>query len=384
MMSDIPKIKLKDLDQERINKIKDGSKIFDVETEKYYEKRNGVFQEMIEEQNTGEEEKLVPLKDVDIKMIEDVKASGNKIEEVNLFMRLITAKNQLNAQKKSVNQKVNYILKCPKEQIDLIQLRTSEVTYEAIKSASYDQIKEFFTIDGNLVELNFNDDLSDSDKEAGYKDFLEYLKNIQDMIIEIDAQIKEIDALCEYFSDDIKEKSKSVYTWDKFIYDIFKKAVEDENTPEDERKRIQRVIEAREDALTLNPMKEYIKEEIALGRRKSIIYAYNNRFQNTLERAEKYAFENDFRLIFKMYDAIEETFGYGQYRNFFVFLFARYVKYNNTKFSKIDNSYIVQISQNLIMLKKNERVILKLEENLPVGTVDVHIALHDPIQESLH
>lgn len=354
MMADIPKIKLKDLDQDRINKIKDGSKIFDVETEKYYEKRNGVFQEMIEEQNTGEEEKLVPLKDVDIKMIEDVKASGNKIEEVNLFMRLITAKNQLNAQKKSVNQKVNYILKCPKEQIDLIQLRTSEVTYEAIKSASYDQIKEFFTIDGNLVELNFNDDLSDSDKEAGYKDFLEYLKNIQDMIIEIDAQIKEIDALCEYFSDDIKEKSKSVYTWDKFIYDIFKKAVEDENTPEDERQRIQRVIEAREDALTLNPMKEYIKEEIALGRRKSIIYAYNNRFQNTLERAEKYAFENDFRLIFKMYDAIEETFGYGQYRNFFVFLFARYVKYNNTKFSKIDNSYIVQISQNLIMLKKNE------------------------------
>lgn len=354
MMADIPKIKLKDLDQDRINKIKDGSKIFDVETEKYYEKRNGVFQEMIEEQDTGEKENIVPLKDVDIKMIEDVKASGNKIEEVNLFMRLITAKNQLNAQKKSVNQKVNYILKCPKEQIDLIQLRTSEVTYEAIKSASYDQIKEFFTIDGNLVELNFNDDLSDSDKEAGYKDFLEYLKNIQDMIIEIDAQIKEIDALCEYFSDDIKEKSKSVYTWDKFIYDIFKKAVEDENTPEDERNRIQRVIEAREDALTLNPMKEYIKEEIALGRRKSIIYAYNNRFQNTLERAEKYAFENDFRLIFKMYDAIEETFGYGQYRNFFVFLFARYVKYNNTKFSKIDNSYIVQISQNLIMLKKNE------------------------------
>lgn len=354
MMSDIPKIKLKDLDQDRISKIKDGSKIFDVETEKYYEKRNGVFQEMIEEQDTGEKENIVPLKDVDIKMIEDVKASGNKIEEVNLFMRLITAKNQLNAQKKSVNQKVNYILKCPKEQIDLIQLRTSEVTYEAIKSASYDQIKEFFTIDGNLVELNFNDDLSDSDKEAGYKDFLEYLKNIQDMVIEIDAQIKEIDALCEYFSDDIKEKSKSVYSWDKFIYDIFKKAVEDENTPEDERQRIQRVIEAREDALTLNPMKEYIKEEIALGRRKSIIYAYNNRFQNTLERAEKYAFENDFRLIFKMYDAIEETFGYGQYRNFFVFLFARYVKYNNTKFSKIDNSYIVQISQNLIMLKKNE------------------------------
>ena len=80
MMSDIPKIKLKDLDQDRINKIKDGSKIFDVETEKYYEKRNGVFQEMIEEQDTGEKENIVPLKDVDIKMIEDVKASGNKIE----------------------------------------------------------------------------------------------------------------------------------------------------------------------------------------------------------------------------------------------------------------------------------------------------------------
>ena len=41
---------------------------------------------------------------------------------------------------------------------------------------------------------------------------------------------------------------------------------------------------------------EYIKEEIALGRRKSIIYAYNNRFQNTLERAEKYAFEKGYAL----------------------------------------------------------------------------------------
>lgn len=354
MMKDIPRINLKDLDQDRISKMEEGTKIFDVETEKYYEKHNGTFQEMIEEDGVDNKEQLIPLKDVDIKMIEDIKASGDKIEEVNLFMRFITAKNQLLSQKAAVNQKVNYILKCSKEEIDIIQLRTSEVTVEAIKSASFDQIKEFFTIDGKLIELNFNENLTEEDIEKGYKEFLEYLKSIQEMVSEIEDQVKEIDALCEYFSDDIKENSKSVYSWDKFIYDIFKQVVDDPNTDEEKRQRIQRVIEAREDAITLNPMKEYIKNELAAGRRRSIIYAYNNRFKDTLQKAEQYAFENDFRLLFRMYDGIEDTFGYSKYHNFFVFLFARYVKYNNSKFGKIDNSYIVQISQNLIMLKKGE------------------------------
>ena len=48
-MKNVPKIKLSDITPEKLSGIKDGYKIFDVETNKYYEKVDGAFQEMVGE-----------------------------------------------------------------------------------------------------------------------------------------------------------------------------------------------------------------------------------------------------------------------------------------------------------------------------------------------
>ena len=48
-MKKIPKVKLSDITESKLKGIKDGYKIFDLETQKYYEKVNGQFQEMVEE-----------------------------------------------------------------------------------------------------------------------------------------------------------------------------------------------------------------------------------------------------------------------------------------------------------------------------------------------
>ena len=64
--------------------------------------------------------------------------------------------------------------------------------------------------------------------------------------------------------------------------------------------------------------------------------------------------KNNFHVYFQLFDNIEEEFGYENYRNLFAYVFARYIKFNADKLSKIDNAFIAQISQNLIMLKKNQ------------------------------
>ena len=85
-----------------------------------------------------------------------------------------------------------------------------------------------------------------------------------------------------------------------------------------------------------------------------MLYAFNNRFNDTIKKAQKYANENGFNIYFQMFDDIEGTIGIPEWRNIFIYLFARYIKFNNNKFSKIDNAFIAQVTQNLIMLKKGQ------------------------------
>ena len=114
------------------------------------------------------------------------------------------------------------------------------------------------------------------------------------------------------------------------------------------------IIVMKDSALNLEPMKEYMRNEMNAGRRKSMINAFRTRFKDTLQKADQYASANKFKMYYPLYDNIEETIGYEGYQNLFVYILARYVKFCSENFNKYDNVYIAQIIQNLIMLKKGQ------------------------------
>ena len=103
-MKNVPKIKLSDITDEKLKHIKDGYKIFDLETQKYYEKVNGTFQEMVEENNAAPE--LPPETDYSANAvaIDEAVKSGNKLRAANMLMQIKTTKNELISQKDMVNQ----------------------------------------------------------------------------------------------------------------------------------------------------------------------------------------------------------------------------------------------------------------------------------------
>ena len=350
-MKNVPKIKLSDITPEKLSGIKDGYKIYDTETNKYYEKVNGMFQEMVEE-----EAEVKPVADYSATKdaIDDMVAKGDKLRAANFLMNLKTTRKQLESQKDMVNQKINFMFTGTPEQIDLIQARVSEVTEEAIKKAKIEDLKQFFIFDDKEVALNYDDMLPDKDKREAYREFLLYLKSIADADGEINKEISKIDDLITHFDPDMVEKSNDVYVWDDYIYNLFNERLNDPNTDDKEKARIQRIIDVRESAFTLTPIIDSLKAEIAQGKRSSMMYAFRNRFTDTLKKAERYARENGFNIYFHMVDDIEGQIGLTEWRNIFIYLFARYIKFNYNHLSKIDNAFIAQVIENLIMLKKNQ------------------------------
>ena len=130
-MEHIPQIKLETLTQEKIDRLEEGFKIYDITTAKFYEKRYGKFEPMVEE--TEEEEVVEESNDkFDASEIKRIVAEGNKLNEVNAFMKLKSARNELLIQKDTINQKINFMFNGTPEQIDLIQARVSEVTEDAV------------------------------------------------------------------------------------------------------------------------------------------------------------------------------------------------------------------------------------------------------------
>ena len=354
--NNIPEIKLSDLTPTKINNLAEGYKIKDTETGEIYEKRNGSMKIVISEEDLKAEEGVSKMdaKDIDIDVIEKLVATGDKIEEANAFMKLQSAKSALKSQKAMINDKVNFMFAGTPEQMDIVQARTSEITEEAIEKASIDQLKEFFVIDGNPIELNFREMLSEKEIEEAYRDFLLYLKSVNDTAEEIDKHVKNIEELCTHFSPEIQEKSKNIAEWDQYIYDLFKARLEEPNLDQATRDKIIRLVSVKEESLDLSPILTYVKNEVALGRRNSIINAYHTRMDDTIKKAEEYAQKNNFSMYFNMFEGLEEIFDYNENRNFFLYILARYVKYNSANFSKIDNAFIAQIVQNCIMLKKKE------------------------------
>lgn len=287
-------------------------------------------------------------------MVSAIINSGNKILIANTYMQIRDVQNQLDDHKVLLEQKLNFMFSGTDDQLEILSIRTSEVTKDVIEKASLEELKEFFIFDGKFVGLSIIDNLDEEGQLKAYRDFILYLREINDTKEDFDAFDKNNNALLELFPDEVKEAGKTTFTWDRYIYKLFKERSEAEDCPEDEKESLQKLMLMKDSALNLEPMKQYIQDEVNAGRRKSLVHAFRTRFNDTLKAADKFASSHKFKMFYPLYDNIEETIGYEGYQNLFVYIFARYVKFKSENFTKYDQVYIAQIIQNLIMLKKGQ------------------------------
>ena len=101
--------------------------------------------------------------EMDKEVVQAVIDSGNKILIADTYMKIRDVKNQINENRTIFQQKLNFMFTGTDDQVNILAARASEVTEEAIKNATFDQIKEFFMFDGKFIGLNTMPGLTDED-----------------------------------------------------------------------------------------------------------------------------------------------------------------------------------------------------------------------------
>lgn len=205
----------------------------------------------------------------------------------------------------------------------IIEERLKNYTVEQIDALTIEEVKELFTIDGELIE--FEGDFSKTDKNVFMKDLAKYLKEAQ-------INKEELDKLMEEYQEEMKafnEELERIMGDFEDLPAMYKSELKDrlEHEENQERKEIlksmnqmfdyafslENVISFYKEIGTKNTLREYKNENL----RKNILDKYNRKIKEIGLRVSIAAF-NNFEKKF-----LEES--YHERNNLFIFAIMKYI-----------------------------------------------------------
>lgn len=315
---------------------------------------------------------------------------NEKINDVATDEKTVTGVNGIYANKVVLNKKmenlteaINEIDKVNKKVIkdneedpdksdeiySIIEERIKGYTLDQIDNLTIDEVKELFTIDGELIE--FEGDFSKTDKNVFMKDLAKYLKETQINKEGLDKLMQEYQEEMKSFNEEL-EKIMGDF---EDLPSMYRAELRDrvENEENGDRKKIlgdmnkmfdyafslENVISFYNEIGTKNTLREYQNENL----RKNIIEKYNRKVKEIGLRVSIAAF-NNFETKF-----LDES--YHERNNLFIFSIMKYIaNKSNLKRRSPEVQFIVYfgvVMQSLYaesISPKNKETILNSAKNL--------------------
>lgn len=315
---------------------------------------------------------------------------NEKINDVATDEKTVTGVNGIYANKVVLNKKmenlteaINEIDKVNKKVIkdneedpdksdeiySIIEERIKGYTLDQIDNLTIDEVKELFTIDGELIE--FEGDFSKTDKNVFMKDLAKYLKETQINKEGLDKLMQEYQEEMKSFNEELEkimgdfEDLPSMYRAElrdrveNEENEDRKKILEDMNKMFDYAFSLENVISFYNEIGTKNTLREYQNENL----RKNIIEKYNRKVKEIGLRVSIVAF-NNFETKF-----LDES--YHERNNLFIFSIMKYIaNKSNLKRRSPEVQFIVYfgvVMQSLYaesISPKNKETILNSAKNL--------------------
>ena len=315
---------------------------------------------------------------------------NEKINDVATDEKTVTGVNGIYANKVVLNKKmenlteaINEIDKVNKKVIkdneedpdksdeiySIIEERIKGYTLDQIDNLTIDEVKELFTIDGELIE--FEGDFSKTDKNVFMKDLAKYLKETQINKEDLDKLMQEYQEEMKSFNEELEkimgdfEDLPSMYRAElrdrveNEENEDRKKILEDMNKMFDYAFSLENVISFYNEIGTKNTLREYQNENL----RKNIIEKYNRKVKEIGLRVSIAAF-NNFETKF-----LDES--YHERNNLFIFSIMKYIaNKSNLKRRSPEVQFIVYfgvVMQSLYaesISPKNKETILNSAKNL--------------------
>lgn len=315
---------------------------------------------------------------------------NEKINDVATDEKTVTGVNGIYANKVVLNKKmenlteaINEIDKVNKKVIkdneedpdksdeiySIIEERIKGYTLDQIDNLTIDEVKELFTIDGELIE--FEGDFSKTDKNVFMKDLAKYLKETQINKEGLDKLMQEYQEEMKSFNEELEkimgdfEDLPSMYRAElrdrveNEENEDRKKILEDMNKMFDYAFSLENVISFYNEIGTKNTLREYQNENL----RKNIIEKYNRKVKEIGLRVSIAAF-NNFETKF-----LDES--YHERNNLFIFSIMKYIA-NKSNLKRISPEvqfivYFGVVMQSLYaesISPKNKETILNSAKNL--------------------
>lgn len=315
---------------------------------------------------------------------------NEKINDVATDEKTVTGVNGIYANKVVLNKKmenlteaINEIDKVNKKVIkdneedpdksdeiySIIEERIKGYTLDQIDNLTIDEVKELFTIDGELIE--FEGDFSKTDKNVFMKDLAKYLKETQINKEGLDKLMQEYQEEMKSFNEELEkimgdfEDLPSIYRAElrdrveNEENEDREKILEDMNKMFDYAFSLENVISFYNEIGTKNTLREYQNENL----RKNIIEKYNRKVKEIGLRVSIAAF-NNFETKF-----LDES--YHERNNLFIFSIMKYIaNKSNLKRRSPEVQFIVYfgvVMQSLYaesISPKNKETILNSAKNL--------------------
>jgi len=281
-------------------------------------------------------------------------------EKVNLdpefvvTRNIIAMQNELNAMRGARDHAKNKLLAmCPDSRMSIIESRVNSADIDAIakldmtKDEEWEKVHRFYVMDdGSEVHFSAEPDTKDKMYREMHRDYLVYLRKTHDETVKFEAYETQAMAEIESLSQELDKMIGIEDSANRFksIGELYRKKLtalaNDENVPVNARTKINSIIDAMNDGLSLRKIIEEVRSLIARkGDASSLKYGYRSNFFPVAQRAgkilaTKFAKYN-YHIQFQNLDKFEERTldgRYKEYTNLFMFILFRYIRSNYEKF----------------------------------------------------
>ena len=261
-------------------------------------------------------------------------------EQIQSFNEAKAKRNNLMDMKQEIQKNVDEIKSNMTTDAFGIDEILDKYSQEEIAAMSYETAKEVFVdADGNFV---FNEE---EFRPEMILDFIKYLKMSRVTFEQVDAEFTKMDAAVSEFGDEVNKIVNERGSLNKVIMEDLKKVLDDENAEASAKENAEKVLKGLENAKTLVPLFDLyttISTENTLKELKD-----ESKRISTLKAYSRVCKENgiDAKLLklggFEV--CLDEK--YSTYKNLFIFIIARYVKYLGSKIREPQNlSFVVQLT----------------------------------------
>ena len=246
----------------------------------------------------------------------------------------------------------------PIEDLKILISRTADIKPDEIQSLSAGFLVNLFTVNGRVLKVTM--------PEVGEVDEVEFKRFVVEQIKSIDEEVatanevkKEIiNLLKEDIPEDCIKLLSDISGMDEWMMGYLKKMASREDISDADREDFNKKLEAREASYTLAPLKESIQETISKkSNTDSIIHAFRFDNERFLAAAVKACSANNITFPFQLFVNIQEKlFGdkYINYKNLFLFIWARFLKYKGPNFSVKDKIFITNFHTHIVLLKRSD------------------------------